>query len=59
MGNAAYLMAHEWTLYCFDALPMVAAFVILAVLRPERWVDEGLAKVEGRGESDSDSEMGR
>src|SRR3712207_972721 len=22
MGNAAYLIAHEWTLYSFDAVPM-------------------------------------
>ncbi|CAN9464663.1 unnamed protein product [Alternaria alternata] len=25
MGNAAYLIAHEWTLYCFDAVPMVSS----------------------------------
>ncbi|CAE7022915.1 RTA1 protein [Pyrenophora teres f. teres] len=54
MGNAAYLMAREWTLYCFDALPMVAVLVILAVLRPERWV----AKVEAKDDGDSDGEMG-
>ena len=52
MGNAAYLMAHEWTLYTFDALPMALVLVLLLVLRPSRYVEEG----EKGGEESSDGE---
>jgi hypothetical protein len=40
MGNAAYLMAHEWALYCFDAVPMFIVLVLLLVLKPTRYVSE-------------------
>ncbi|RMZ71212.1 rta1 domain-containing [Pyrenophora seminiperda CCB06] len=54
MGNAAYLIAHEWTLYCFDTVPMVLVLVLLAVLRPSQYVEQG----RGKAEVDSDGEMG-
>ena len=38
MSNAAYLIAHEWTLYCFDAVPMFLVLVLLLVLKPARYV---------------------
>ncbi|KAI1514106.1 RTA1 protein [Pyrenophora tritici-repentis] len=57
MGNAAYAMAHEWTLYCFDALPMVAVLVVLAVLRPERCLEGDVVMVEEKGDGDSDGEI--
>jgi hypothetical protein len=31
MGNAAYLIAHEWTLYAFDAVPMMTVLILLFV----------------------------
>src|SRR5690242_5297865 len=34
MGNAAYLIAHEWTLYVFDTVPMFLVLVLLLVLQP-------------------------
>ncbi|KAF9700270.1 hypothetical protein EKO04_001886 [Ascochyta lentis] len=49
MGNAAYLIAHEWTLYVFDGVPMFAVLVLLFVFQQramkspsgeERKVDE-------------------
>jgi hypothetical protein len=54
MGNAAYLIAHEWTLYCFDAVPMFGVLVLLLVLQPTRYVAEGMEK----GKEGSDSEVG-
>jgi hypothetical protein len=33
MGNAAYLIAHEWTLYVFDAVPMTLVLVLFWGLR--------------------------
>jgi hypothetical protein len=38
MGNAAYLIAHEWTLYTFDAVPMFLVLVLLLVLQPTKYV---------------------
>ncbi|EUC35468.1 hypothetical protein COCCADRAFT_90632 [Bipolaris zeicola 26-R-13] len=38
MGNAAYLIAHEWTLYCFDAVPMFLVVVLLLLFEPPRYV---------------------
>lgn len=38
MGNAAYLIAHEWTLYVFDAVPMFLVLVLLLVLQPTKYV---------------------
>lgn len=55
MGNAAYLMAHEWALYCFDSVPMVLVLVLLAVLRPSQYVQQDL----GKAEVESDGETGR
>lgn len=40
MGNAAYLMVHEWTLYVFDAVPMFITVVLLLVLQPTRHVEK-------------------
>ena len=54
MGNAAYLIAHEWTLYCFDAVPMFLVLVLLLVLQPSRYVEGNL----GKSRLDSDGEVG-
>lgn len=54
MGNAAYLIAHEWTLYCFDAVPMFLVLVLLLVLQPSKYVPQEKTKV---GDS-SDGELG-
>ncbi|PVI01486.1 RTA1 like protein [Periconia macrospinosa] len=43
MGNASYLIAHEWTLYVFDAVPMFLALVILLVMEPTRYVPRKLS----------------
>jgi hypothetical protein len=47
MGNAAYLIAHEWTLYCFDAVPMFLVLVLLLILQPTRYVEGSLRKPQG------------
>jgi hypothetical protein len=46
MGNAGYLIAHEWTLYVFDAVPMFLVLVLLLVLQPSKYVSQGTEKVE-------------
>ncbi|KAF2111526.1 RTA1 like protein-domain-containing protein [Lophiotrema nucula] len=51
MGNAAYLIAHEWTLYVFDTTLMVIVLVLLLVLQPTKYVPQ-----ENRKLSQSDSE---
>jgi hypothetical protein len=55
MGNAGYLIAHEWTLYVFDAVPMFLVLVLLLVLQPSKYVSQGLEKMEDTG----NAEMGR
>jgi hypothetical protein len=52
MGNSGWLIAHEWPLYCFDAVPMFLVLVLLLVLQPTRYVEN----VEKRRES-NDAEM--
>lgn len=54
MGNAAYLIAHEWTLYSFDAVPMFLVLVLLLVLQPAKYV----AQEKRKGSETSDGEMG-
>lgn len=54
MGNAGYLISHEWTLYVFDAVPMFLVLVLLLVLQPSKYVGEGREKVQEA----SDGEMG-
>ena len=54
MGNAGYLIAHEWPLYVFDAVPMFLVLVLLLVLQPSKYV----AQAKGQGGDLSDSEMG-
>ncbi|KAF2825900.1 RTA1-domain-containing protein [Ophiobolus disseminans] len=54
MGNAAYLIAHEWTLYTFDAVPMFLVLVLLLVLQPSRYVEQEKEKAE----DSSGGEMG-
>jgi hypothetical protein len=54
MGNAAYLIAHEWTLYAFDAVPMFLVLILLLVLQPSKYVAQQTEKL---GDS-SDGEMG-
>jgi hypothetical protein len=46
------LIAHEWTLYCFDAVPMVLVLVMLLVLQPSRYVEGNLRMAQ----ADSDGE---
>ncbi|KAL5119928.1 hypothetical protein ACEQ8H_002026 [Pleosporales sp. CAS-2024a] len=40
MGNAAYPISHEWTLYCFDSVPMFLVLLLLLVLQPTNYVSE-------------------
>jgi hypothetical protein len=54
MGNASYLISHEWTLYVFDAVPMFLVLVLLLVLRPAKYVSDDKTKLA----ESSDSEMG-
>lgn len=39
MGNASYLISHEWTLYVFDTVPMVLVLVLMSVLQPGKYVE--------------------
>ena len=52
MGNAAYLMAHEWSLYVFDTIPMVLVLLLMLILQPTRYI----VSVEEKGLSASNSE---
>lgn len=54
MGNAAYLIVHEWTLYTFDAVPMFAVLVLLLMFQPRELVKSEERKVD----ESSDGEMG-
>lgn len=54
MGNAAYLIAHEWTLYVFDTVPMFLVLVLLLVLQPSKYIPDAKATVE----DSSDGETG-
>ena len=54
MGNAAYLIAHEWALYVFDGVPMLAVLAVLLVWQPKEM--NGNQKSEG--EESSDGELG-
>jgi hypothetical protein len=55
MGNAAYLIAHEWTLYVFDAVPM---FLVLVLFLTVRAGEDGKAGEGEKGEESSDGELG-
>lgn len=48
MGNASYLIAHEWTLYTFDAVPMFLVLVLLLVWQPSKYIQHDMEKVESR-----------
>lgn len=54
MGNAAYLIAHEWTLYVFDGVPMLAVLVVLLVWQPK----EVSAAQKSEVAESSDGELG-
>lgn len=54
MGNAAYLIAHEWALYVFDGVPMLAVLVVLLVWQPKEMI--GIQK--SAGEESTDGELG-
>lgn len=54
MGNAAYLIAHEWSLYVFDGVPMLAVLVVLFVWQSK----EADAIQKSEGEESSDGELG-
>jgi hypothetical protein len=53
MGNAGYLIAHEWTLYVFDAVPMFLVLVLLLVLQPSKYVSQGTEKMEGMSDAET------
>jgi hypothetical protein len=55
MGNAAYLIAHEWTLYTFDAVPMFLVLVLFLTLQPSKYV---LPQEERKMDKSSDGELG-
>lgn len=54
MGNAGYLIAHEWALYVFDGVPMLAVLAVLFVWQPK----EATAIQKSEGEKSSDGELG-
>jgi hypothetical protein len=54
MGNASYLISHEWTLYVFDSVPMFLVLMLLLVLQPSKYVSQQSEKVE----EPSDGETG-
>jgi hypothetical protein len=54
MGNAAYLISHEWTLYVFDGVPMFVVLAILLVWQPKKEKTVENKKVS----HSSDSELG-
>ena len=54
MGNAAYLISHEWTLYVFDGVPMFTVLVLLLVWQPK----ERKTDTEEKTSQSGDSELG-
>ncbi|KAL1598441.1 hypothetical protein SLS59_006725 [Nothophoma quercina] len=54
MGNAAYLISHEWTLYVFDGVPMFSVLVLLLVWQPK----ERKTGTEEKTSQSGDSELG-
>ena len=54
MGNAAYLIAHEWTLYIFDGVPMFSVVVLLFVFQSSKLSTNRGKKLD----NSSDSELG-
>lgn len=58
MGNAAYLIAHEWTLYCFDAVPMFLVLVILLVFEPTKYAEGGSREVRMESDCEAGVESG-
>lgn len=54
MGNAGYLISHEWTLYVFDAVPMFIVLVLLLVLQPTKYMKSQTEKAVDT----SDGEVG-
>jgi hypothetical protein len=55
MGNASYLISHEWTLYVFDSVPMFLVLVLLLVLQPSKYVSQQQTE---KVEEPSDGETG-
>lgn len=53
MGNASYLISHEWTLYVFDTVPMVLVLILMLVLQPTKYVPENNSKLS-RSRSDEE-----
>jgi hypothetical protein len=51
MGNAAYLIAHEWTLYVFDAVPMTLVLVLFWGLRGAEDAEAGENGEKREGEA--------
>lgn len=54
MGNAAYLIANEWTLYAFDGIPMFSVSVLLFVFQPSKLSTSRGSKMD----NSSDRELG-
>lgn len=53
MGNAGYLIAHEWTLYVFDAVPMFLVLVLLLVLQPSKYVPQEQKETQDTSDSET------
>lgn len=54
MGNASYLIAHEWTLYVFDGVPMLAVLAVLFVWQSK----ETNPALKSEDEKSSEGELG-
>ncbi|KAF2011303.1 RTA1-domain-containing protein [Aaosphaeria arxii CBS 175.79] len=54
MGNASYLMSHEWTLYTFDTVPMALVLVLMLVLNPAKYVPQDITKQRSPSSSDEE-----
>lgn len=47
MGNASYLMAHEWCLYVFDTVLMVLVLILMLILQPTKYFPATERKLSG------------
>lgn len=56
MGNAGYLIAREWPLYVFDAVPMFLVLVLLLVLQPTKYVPKENRKLSDSSDSSDSAE---
>ena len=56
-GNEGYPITHEWTLYCFDSIPMVLVAITFFIFYPSnlapKLADDAAIQLESRGTGDS------